>query len=683
MSKRPAKIRLSQPAAPLRMEIATTRDGRDITAPYVMDLVESRDPLLSGAIDWGQYDEILRDDQVFATLQQRLGAVIARDWEVIPGNDDDPRAEEAAEAFNEQVKSVGWDNITRKMLMGVFYGYAVAEMGWGGTAAAWSWDWIKVRHARRFRWGKDGDLRLLTRQNMRGEALPDRKFWVHTAGGQHDDEPYGLGLAHWLYWPVLFKRNGLKFWNIFLDKFGSPTAKGTYPRGSSDQDRRNLLAALQAIAQDTGFIVPEGMQVELLSAARSGVGDFKELCAYMDAAIAKIVLSQTMTTDNGSSRAQGEVHAEVKLEVIKSDADLLTDSFTKGPARWWTDFNYGADVAAPIVRRVVEEETDLKATAETDAAHAANGWVRTEDSFRETYGEGFVRRDDGDAPSGSEASPPVIVTSAPANDRAPATDPDDLKPAPPRKASFAGDDPRPLYVYRRLLNASELLAWAQAQGFAATLSPDDLHATITYSRRPVNWWSMAAYPSDADLIVGPGGPRMVERMGDGSAVALLFQDSAFQWRHKEMVEGGASWDWPSYIPHVTLSYDVGEMDLAAIEPYQGRLIFGPEIFEAIDENWRGRDGAVSSFAESTVAPDDAESITDRMIAQEGAEVAAAMTGDLIARVIAAEDEAAARAILATALETMDDAPLVKALERAGFAAQLAAATSASTTGRLS
>jgi hypothetical protein len=52
--------------------------------------------------------------------------------------------------------------------------------------------------------------------------MPERKFWTFSAGAATDDEPYGLGLGHFLYWPVFFKRNDIKFWLIFLEKFAAP-----------------------------------------------------------------------------------------------------------------------------------------------------------------------------------------------------------------------------------------------------------------------------------------------------------------------------------------------------------------------------------------------------------------------------------------------------------------------------
>lgn len=386
---RPRGSRMSVPAE-LSQPIATTGDGRDITRQWVGELEEPRDPRLLGSADWGVYDRVLLDDQVKSCLEQRRRAVVSREWDVIPGDDQDQRSVEAGDRFKAMVERIGWDRVTDKMLFAPFHGYAVAELMWEVRDGLIRWSDIRVRHARRFRYDAKGNLRLLTTAKRQGEIVPARKFWVVTAGGSDDDTPYGRGLAEWLYWPTLFKRNGIRFWNIFLDKFSVPTALGTYPRGSSKDDIAKMLSALQAIATDSGIALPEGMAVQLLQLAQSGA-DFEKIARYMDGAIAKVILSQTMTTDDGSSRAQGEVHADVKLEVVKADADLLSDSFNAGPSRWWTDLNYGPDVAAPRLIRIVEPEDDLKHAADTDTVLAALGWHRTDDSFQDRYGDAYER----------------------------------------------------------------------------------------------------------------------------------------------------------------------------------------------------------------------------------------------------------------------------------------------------
>jgi hypothetical protein len=82
----------------------------------------------------------------------------------------------------------------------------------------------------------------------------------------------------------------------------------------------------------------------------------------------------------------------------------------------------------------------------------------------------------------------------------------------------------------------------------------------------------------------------------------------------------------------------------------------------------------ASFAESDDdGHDDADSVVDRMIAEDGYRVANAITGTIVDRLLSADSETEARAILAGALGVMDDVPLIQALERAGFAVQLDAA----------
>ena len=71
---------------------------------------------------------------------------------------------------------------------------------------------------------------------VEGEELPDRKFIIHSVGGK-DGSPYGLGVGHRLFWPVFFKRQGISFWLIFAEKFGTPTAVGKYPGGADPGDQ--------------------------------------------------------------------------------------------------------------------------------------------------------------------------------------------------------------------------------------------------------------------------------------------------------------------------------------------------------------------------------------------------------------------------------------------------------------
>ncbi|MGH6643728.1 MAG: phage portal protein family protein, partial [Bradyrhizobium sp.] len=272
-------------------EIATSGGGRDITRGFVTPgPIQPTDRLLQAkGYDYQLYEQVLSDDQVKATLEQRRHAVVSKEWEVLPGGTS-AQDKAAAEFLSEQLKRIRWDMVTSKMLFGVFYGYAVGECLWARDGANIVLDAVKVRRQRRFRFDNEGKLRLLTMSQPQGEILPERKFWTFATGGDNDDDPYGLGLAHWLYWPVLFKRNGLKFWLIFLDKLAMPTPKGEYGPGATPDEKRKLLEALVAITTDSAIIVPEGMKIELLEAARSATPDYVTLHDKMNAAISKVVV---------------------------------------------------------------------------------------------------------------------------------------------------------------------------------------------------------------------------------------------------------------------------------------------------------------------------------------------------------------------------------------------------------
>jgi phage-related protein (TIGR01555 family) len=147
---------------------------------------------------------------------------------------------------------------------------------------------------------------------------------------------------------------------------------------------------------------------------------------------------------------------------------------------------------------------------------------------------------------------------------------------------------RTLYVQRKLLNADAFIKWAKSQGFATTVPADELHVTVCFSRTPVDWMKMGSgwdQDQDGKLKVAPGGARLVEPLGDKGAVVLLFTASSLSWRHEEMVRNGASHDFDDYQPHVTITYDGSGIDLSKVEPYRGELVFGPEIFQEVVEDW--------------------------------------------------------------------------------------------------
>lgn len=140
--------------------------------------------------------------------------------------------------------------------------------------------------------------------------------------------------------------------------------------------------------------------------------------------------------------------------------------------------------------------------------------------------------------------------------------------------------PKTLYVSRKVINTKDIVTWARTQGIEQMLPADQLHVTVVYSNTPVDWLEMGEdWSSDerGRLHIKPGGARAFERFGDDAKV-LEFVSNDLTWRHESMVRSGVSHDFDDYNPHITITYGEVPED---VEPYQGPIVLGPEIFQEI------------------------------------------------------------------------------------------------------
>lgn len=371
----------------LKAEIATVQ--RDITHPFFTSVMRQQDDTLlqrGGGKGLKIYDEIERDGEVYSALQKRKLAVIGRPWQVDPASDS-ARDKAAAEMVKRNLTRINFDTVTLNALDAILKGFSVGEIIWAQDGKEFIIDRILPRNARRFTFDLDYKPRMLTWQNlMVGEELPERKFIIHSFGGK-DGNPFGLGLGTRLFWPALFKRQDISSWLVFLDKFASPTAVGHYNPGAPQSDVDDLMEALESISQDTGIAIPEGMKISFLEAARSGGSDaYERMARYMDEQIEKIILGDGSGKGSGGALAAAAItKKEVRIELVKADADLLSDTLNSTISRWLVEINMpGAGV--PRISRIVEEPADLKEKSERDKNIHAIGYRPTLPYIHETYG---------------------------------------------------------------------------------------------------------------------------------------------------------------------------------------------------------------------------------------------------------------------------------------------------------
>lgn len=273
--------------------------------------------------------EIFRDTEKDTTitegLSQRYGSALARETVVEPASQsrlDKKAADEVRSQINrlnqrqtliDKAKTAvysfsSFDAFTLAMLDAIYMGNAIAEIDWANDGNRNYVRQIWNRDQSRFLFSPvDGghELRLLTSTSIfEGEALPPRKFLVHSVGSKIGN-PFGEGLSERLFWWVWFKRQNLKAWLVFGDRYGSPMLKGTY---RNEKDKNKLLEIMHNVAQQSGVALPDGVTLEMMQAAGSSTSTYEDLCKYCDAQITAAILLQNLTTNVEGGRLQRQKH---------------------------------------------------------------------------------------------------------------------------------------------------------------------------------------------------------------------------------------------------------------------------------------------------------------------------------------------------------------------------------------
>ena len=118
---------------------------------------------------------------------------------------------------------------------------------------------------------------------------------------------------------AIFKRGGIGDWAQMVELFGMPQRIGKYNIYDVEA-RKALQDAFNNQGAASTLIVPAETQIETtLNTGTAGGTLYKDFIATMDEQILITILSQTMTTKDGASRSQGQVHKEVEEEVNKHD----------------------------------------------------------------------------------------------------------------------------------------------------------------------------------------------------------------------------------------------------------------------------------------------------------------------------------------------------------------------------
>jgi len=128
-----------------------------------------------------------------------------------------------------------------------------------------------------------------------------------------------LGLLNKATPLVILKKHGWNNWDQFAERFGMPIM--TVKTASQDARVQSEIESwLKNLSTGSYGIFPADTELDIQESKKTDAFQvFAELIDKVDAELAILINGQTMTSMDGSSRSQGEVHERVKDEITKDD----------------------------------------------------------------------------------------------------------------------------------------------------------------------------------------------------------------------------------------------------------------------------------------------------------------------------------------------------------------------------
>ncbi|GAB4327341.1 MAG: DUF935 domain-containing protein [Calditrichia bacterium] len=328
------------------------------------------------------YKQIIADDQVWTCHQRRKAGTLSREWEIDRGKAKSKITNIIADLFT----NLDIYRIISEILDAVSWGFKPLEVIWEKVGPYWLPADVIGKPVEWFHFDQDNRLKFKSKNNyIQGEEIPPFKFLCPTHHADYAN-PYGQRLLSKCFWPVTFKKGGLKFWLYFTEKYGMPHLVLRHPRNATENDIQNLLDMGEKMIQDAVAVLPDDSRAEFLKdESRAASADiYDRLVSRMETSISKVYLGHGAAADATPGKLGEEKNAlTATQDLIDADIKLVENTFNKLIA-WINQLNFNFPVNPKFVL-YQKEEVD-KTLAERDEILSRTGVSFSKKYFIKNYG---------------------------------------------------------------------------------------------------------------------------------------------------------------------------------------------------------------------------------------------------------------------------------------------------------
>lgn len=333
-----------------------------------------------------------RDGHLFAEMSKRRRAMLTLPWQIKPPRNATAEEKNMAAAATEWFQDLpDFEALLFDLTDAIGHGFSPVEIAWSREENVWLPSRFFKRPQRWFQTPmfNGEDIRLIDGSTDGAHLWPFG--WVlhrHKAkcGGYPE-----AGLFRVLAWTYLFKNLSARDLAEFLEVYGLPMRVGKYPAGTSDDEKMVLMRAVMTLGREAAGVMPQGMDIEFEAAAEGHVDPFKFMIEWCESTQSKVILGSTLTsqTAKNGNRSLGDVHNEVRHELMASDANQLATTLTRELLYPLLSLNGFGDITP---RRMCQfefdtrEPEDLKTLADAIGAAVNAGGRVGENWFHERTG---------------------------------------------------------------------------------------------------------------------------------------------------------------------------------------------------------------------------------------------------------------------------------------------------------
>ncbi|PAT41205.1 hypothetical protein CK623_02900 [Vandammella animalimorsus] len=461
---------------------------------------------LAAILDQAENGDVIAQFDLFEDMEEKDGHIAAElgkrrraalvDWSIDPPDNPSAAEQKAAAELTELVAEIAdFEDVLFDVTDAIGKGFACLEIEWHKVGPYHVPRHITHRPQSWFTLhrGQRQELRLRT-GSTDADGIVGERLWpfgwithVHRAKSGYLER---TAMFRALVWPYLFKNYSVGDLAEFLEIYGIPVRIGKYPHGASDKEKTTLLRALVGIGHNAAGIIPEGMQLEFMDAARGDPEAFRLMIEWCERTQSKVILGATLTSGadgKSSTNALGNVHNEVRKDLRDSDIRQLGSTLTRDllyPLAALNGLAQGGMRRAPVFAFKTREREDLTAYADALPKLVAIGMQIPVQWAQEELG----------IPQPEEGQPVLQAPATPAAN-GPAHFAAHTRVLPAAGADVPNRPQNPAQAFYKTLPAAALSA--QPAAFAENPQPDPLQEAIDEAAQD---WQPAMRPMLQPLL---------------------------------------------------------------------------------------------------------------------------------------------------------------------------------------